>query len=116
MRQRLGRNEPRGVASVNEGPDEIRTAGDDMHRYRPGLIFAGYPQVGLMIPQDDDEKNEGKCNNCAYEQKKTKCFNATLALPAAIFFHLMGGESTTGSAAQKKSLALILVLINGDFL
>ena len=37
--QGLGRNEPRGVAPLDERSDDIRAAADDVHR--PGLIFYG---------------------------------------------------------------------------
>ena len=55
MGWRLGGDEAGGISPFAKRFQKLMVAADDMHGNRPGLIFPGYLNIGLMVAQYDDQ-------------------------------------------------------------
>ena len=55
MGRRLGWNEAGRIPPFAKRFQQRIVAAEDMHRNRPGLIFPGYLNIGLMIAQHEDQ-------------------------------------------------------------
>ncbi len=56
MGGRLGGDETGGISALAKRFQKFIVAADDMHGDRPGLVFAGDLNIGLMVAQYDDQR------------------------------------------------------------